>query len=87
MTEPGTREHDNTIARHPSVVIIGNRALLFYHVEPWRPYPSPGAEKRTVQQKLSFLQIAELKIEEGRLTCDRNAILIAPEGPAPNVSP
>jgi len=87
MAEAGTREHDNTIARHPSVAIIDNRAFLFYHVEPWRPYPSPAAEKRTIQQKLSFLQIAELKIEEGRLTSDRNALLIAPEEPVPDMSP
>jgi len=87
MAEAGTRECDNTIARHPSVAIIDNRAFLFYHVEPWRPYPSPGAEKRTVQQKLSFLQIAELKIEEGRLTCDRNTAVVAPKNPAPDMSP
>jgi len=86
MAEPGTREHDNTIARHASVAIIDNRAFLFYHVEPWRPYPSPGAEKRTIQQKLSFLQIAELKIEEGRLTCNRNAAVVAPENTIPALS-
>lgn len=79
LAEPGHRMHDNTVARHPSVAVVDGRALLFYHVEPWRPYPSPGPEQRTVQQKQSFLQAAELKVIEGRLTCDRDAAVIPPE--------
>lgn len=81
LAEPGRRTHDNTVARHASVAVVDGRALLFYHVEPWRPYPSPGAEQRTVQQKQSFLQAAELKIAEGGLTCDRDAAVVPPVMP------
>lgn len=78
LQSPGTRPYDNTRARHPSVAVAGDRAFIFYHVEPNRPYPSPPAEKRTVQQKLSFLQMAELQLDDGRLTCDRDMAIVLP---------
>jgi len=73
LEQPGIGPQDATPARHPSVAVIEDRAFLFYHVEPRRPYPTPPPEKRTVKQKISFLQVAELKVADGRLTCDRNA--------------
>lgn len=76
LEEPGTRPQDHTLARHPSVAVVGDRAFLLYHVEPNRPYPTPPAEQRTVQQKLSFLQIAELKVNQGKLVCDRDAEVV-----------
>jgi hypothetical protein len=78
LEEPGTGAQDATLARHPSVAVVGDRALLFYHVEPNRPYPTPPAEKRTVEQKKSFLQVAELRVAEGKLVCDRNAPVTVP---------
>ena len=72
LKEPGTRPQDHTRARHPSVAVRGDRALLCYHVEPNRPYPTPGPEKRTIEQKLSYLQMAELEVVDGRLVCDRD---------------
>ncbi|MEM6776268.1 MAG: sulfatase-like hydrolase/transferase [Planctomycetota bacterium] len=64
---------DATLARHPSVVCVGDRAFIFYHTEPNRPYPTPPAEQRTPHQKISFLQMAELSLDDGVLTCDRDA--------------
>ncbi|MCP5523742.1 MAG: glycosyl hydrolase family 43 [Verrucomicrobiales bacterium] len=78
LKEPGRRPLDGTRARHPSVAVVGDRAFLFYHVEPWRPYPTPPAEQRTVEQKRSFLQMAELRMEQGKLVCDRDAPLFLP---------
>ncbi|QDU75783.1 hypothetical protein Pan97_28250 [Bremerella volcania] len=63
---------------HPSVAVVDDRAFIFYHTEPNRPYPSPPAEKRTVEQKISFLQMAELKLMDGDLTCDRDALIELP---------
>jgi len=73
LKEPGTGLGDATLARHPSVAVIKDRAFIFYHTEPNRPYPTPPAEMRTPHQKISFLQMAELKLKDGRLTCDRDA--------------
>lgn len=78
LEEPGSGAMDATLARHPSVTIIHDRAFLFYHVEPNRPYPSPKAEDRTVEQKMAYLQIAELQVEKGRLVCERDAKLTSP---------
>ncbi|MEM7315447.1 MAG: sulfatase-like hydrolase/transferase, partial [Planctomycetota bacterium] len=72
----GRGPRDTTRARHPSVSVMGDRAYIFYHVEPNRPYPSPPAEKRRVEQKLSYLQVAELKVVGNRLTCDRNQAVV-----------
>lgn len=72
LKQPGTRPQDNTRARHPSAIVVGERAFLFYHVEPNRPYPTPPPEQRTVHQKLSYLQLAELLVREGHLICDRD---------------
>jgi hypothetical protein len=60
------------------VAVIDGRAFIFYHTEPNRPYPTPPAEHRTAHQKISFLQIAELKVDEGQLVCDRNASIQLP---------
>lgn len=79
LEQPGAGPQDGTLARHPSVAVIDGRAFLFYHTEPNRPYPSPPPEKRTVRQKISFLQIAELVVKDGRLTSDRNAPVVPPE--------
>ncbi len=73
LREPGEGRADATLARHPSVAVLGDRTFIFYHTEPNRPYPTPPAEQRTPRQKISFLQIAELKVEEGKLVCDRDA--------------
>lgn len=78
LKEPGKSKMDGTRARHPSVAVIGERAFVFYHVEPNRPYPSPKAEDRTIEQKISVLQMAELHVIDGRLVCNRDVPVVAP---------
>ncbi len=72
LRKAGAGPADGTLARHPSVAVFADRAFIFYHTEPNRPYPSPPAEQRTSQQKLSFLQMAELKVINGTLVCERD---------------
>lgn len=72
LENPGTGPQDGSLGRHPSVLVRDGRAFLFYHVEPERPYPTPPAEKRTIQMKKSVLQVAELRILDGQLVCDRD---------------
>lgn len=72
LADGGDSESDRTHGRHASVLVRDDRAFLFYHVEPWRPYPSPPPEQRTVRQKMSFLQMVELQTLEDRLVCDRD---------------
>ena len=84
LNEGGTRNLDNSMARHCSVAVENGRAFIFYHVEPWRRY---DLEKKTGEEKVrifdqplknrqSVLQMAELEIVDGKLFCNRNKIII-----------
>jgi hypothetical protein len=73
LEKPGTGPQDGSLGRHPSVLVRDGRAFLFYHVEPRRPYPTPPPEIRRVDMKKSVLQIAELRVVDGHLVCDRDA--------------
>ncbi len=74
LADGSDRPMDATMARHPSVLVTTGRALLFYHCEPNRVYGrgAPGPEQRTVEQKKSVLQVAELKLIDGKLEASRD---------------
>ncbi len=80
LQEGGDRALDNSMARHCSVAVFHNRAFIFYHVEPWRRYDleqKKGKEQvrifdQPLRNRRSVLQMAELKLVDGRLTCDRD---------------
>lgn len=78
LKEEGERPYDHSRARHCSVAVIGERAFIFYHVEPWREYGEISISKQPVMNRRSVLQAAELKMEKGKLVCDRNAIVLLP---------
>lgn len=82
LLEPGTRKLDMSRARHCSIGVISGRAFIFYHVEPWRDYDGKIQSQPTSNRR-AVLQMAELKYEDGRLTCDRNKPVIPPERPVP----
>jgi len=76
---PGSRTLDISRGRHPSAITVSNRAFIFYHVEPYRPYPPlhrdlPPAEK-SIKQKICVIHCAELIYEDSKLSCDRNPLL------------
>lgn len=73
LKEGGTRSMDNSMARHCSVLVKDNRAFIFYHVEPWRDYNSP-IPKQPTSNRRAVLQMAELKVENGKIVCDRNQV-------------
>jgi hypothetical protein len=73
LEKSGTGPQDGSLGRHPSVLVRNERAFLFYHVEPQRPYPTPPPEKRSLDMKKSVLQVAEIRIVDGQLVCDRDA--------------
>lgn len=64
----GNRKFDQTNGKHPSVAIVNDRAFIFYHIEPFANL----AETFPGQKFLCYLQMAELKIENNKITCDRN---------------
>jgi len=76
LAEPGHRNDDRTIGKHPDVVVAGDRALIFYFTHPdGQDHPSrdgvmPYAARR------SSIQVAELRVQDGRLSCDRDRAVV-----------
>lgn len=82
---PGKRQDDTNHACHGDVLVRGEKAYLFYHVHPetYRDdsgnmlYSMPYASKRSV------LQVAELDLEMGAITSNRDRnfdFILPPEG-------
>ncbi len=62
LVEDGLRKDDNFRGAHADVFITGDRAFIIYFTHPDPNYPPRSA-----------IQMAELKVVNGVLTCDRNA--------------
>lgn len=62
LREPGTRTDDTVKGAHADVFVVGYRAFIIYFT-----HPDPNYHPR------SAVQMAELKVVDGKLTCDRNA--------------
>ena len=61
LVENGTRPDDNHKGGHADIFVTGGRAFIIYFT-----HPDPSIPTR------SSVQMAELKVEDGILTCDRN---------------
>ncbi|KHJ39278.1 beta-xylosidase [Pedobacter glucosidilyticus] len=71
LEQPGTGIDDGVIGGHPDVLVSGEKAYIFYFTHPGRTPENKG--KDTYEQRRSSIQVAELKYENGIITCDRNA--------------
>jgi len=74
---------DTGIPRHPSVCVIGDRAFIFYHVEPYRNYEIPYPEN-DLQNKKIFLHMTELYYGNGKPFTKREKSVIIPYMPVMN---
>ncbi len=70
LQKPGLGNEDKVKGGHPDVVVSGDRAYLFYFVHPGRQ--GAGAQKDTVEQRRTSIQVVELEYQDGALTCDRD---------------
>lgn len=75
---PGKRKDDGAIGAHADVLVIEDRAYIFYFT-----HPEVSEEERNdsafvweYRHRRSSLQVAELKYEAGHLVCDRNNVEI-----------
>lgn len=71
LQAPGTGPDDTGVGHHPEVILSGDRAYLFYFVQPGTS-ATPGGPR---DGKRSSIQVVELKYDTANntLTCDRNA--------------
>ena len=71
LEKPGTGVDDGVMGGHPDVVVRGDKAYIYYFTHPGRTPENKG--KDGFEQRRSSIQVAELKYENGIITCDRNA--------------
>ena len=70
LEQPGSGADDGVKGGHPDVVVSGDRAFLFYFTHPGRR----GADEKKdgAEQRRSSIQVVELELNDGKLTCDRD---------------
>jgi hypothetical protein len=71
LKTPGKGPDDGVKGGHPDVVVSGDRAFLFYFTHPGRTEPKSRADG--YEQRRSSIQVAELELKDGWLSCDRDA--------------
>ena len=67
LQESGKGSDDQGFGFHAMVIVSNDRAFIFYFTHPER---KPGASK--YGQRRSTIQVAELELKEGQVTCDRD---------------
>ncbi len=81
MDQFGQRTDDGWYGQHPDVVILNDRAFIFYFVHAGRMlFDKPNFEQSYNQTapfewKRTSLQVAELEVIDGKLICDRDKYL------------
>ena len=70
LKESGTRMLDQGVGHHADVVVVNERAYIFYFCHPF--HTSHVGERNFGNPNSAFLQVAELKIENNILVCNRN---------------
>lgn len=82
LSEPGRRTDDGFYGRHAGVALVGERAFIFYFVHPEQKQGGKGVidewettNTHSYRYKRSVLQIAELEVVDGKLTCNRDKYL------------
>jgi hypothetical protein len=70
LATPGTGKDDQVQGQHTDVLVNDGRAYLFYFTHPGRR--GEDAELDGTEQRRSSIQVVELKLKDGWLTCDRD---------------
>ena len=75
LNTPGVRPDDIDQGRHADVKVVNGKMYIFYFTHPGRVYPNEKAEdpdKNRWRYRRSSLQVAELELKDGKMTCNRN---------------
>jgi len=70
LATPGQGADDQVQGQHADVIVNDNRAYIFYFTHPGRR--GEHARDDTAEQRRSSIQVAELRVKDGWLTCDRD---------------
>lgn len=66
----GSGTDDQVKGQHADVIVQADRAWIFYFTHPGRR--DADQKKDGTEQRRSSIQVAELRLDAGRLTCDRD---------------
>ena len=72
LEKPGIRNSDGSIGKHADVVVCGTRAYIIYFTHPYGQNFPDRDGKMVMPAKTSAIQAAELKVENGKLVCNRD---------------
>ena len=71
---PGTRKDDTAMGNHADILVHGEKAFIFYFVQP--EFTKEMRDNHniimTYKEAKASIQVAELKVEDGELICNRN---------------
>ncbi|WP_228852941.1 glycoside hydrolase family protein [Aegicerativicinus sediminis] len=67
---PGIGKDDNVKGGHPDIVVNDGRAYVFYFTHPGRTEKNKGKDNYATRR--SSIQVAELKFENGVISCNRD---------------
>lgn len=69
LQQAGQGSDDGVKGQHPYVVVMGEKAYIFYFTHPGRV---PGNENDGYQQRRSSIQVAELELNNDEISCNRD---------------
>jgi hypothetical protein len=74
LDKAGKRPDDGYWGSHPGVALAGDRAFVFYHVHAGRKIgvDTAALDQKGIEFKRTSLQVAELELKDGKITCDRD---------------
>jgi len=72
LDKPGTRNSDGTIGKHADVIVCGEKAFIIYFTHPFGQKAPPVNGISPFSNRHTALQAAELEVNNGILTCDRD---------------
>jgi hypothetical protein len=88
LDRPGKGVDDGVNGGHPGIVVSGDRAYCFYFTHPGRAGTITPEDKDSLELRRSSIQVVELKVVDGKLTCDRDEpTRIALQPPKPAATP
>jgi len=70
LSQPGKGPDDQVKGGHPDVVVSEDRAYLFYFTHPGRQQAARADD--SYERRRSSIQVVELELKEGQITCDRD---------------
>jgi hypothetical protein len=70
LKEPGKGTDDGVMGGHADVIVNGGKAYIFYFTHPERTAENKGRD--TYATRRSSIQLAELELKDGQISCDRD---------------